>query len=95
MESEEDEQDEDTGELVEDVMAKNVVTIDRQATVNEAASIMASRKCSCLVVVSGDSAVGIVTERDLVRKILALDIDPSKVLVSDIMSNPVVTIGPK
>ena len=59
------------GEGVEDFIAKYVVIIEKEATVKDAASLMASRKCSCLVVLQGDAAVGIVTERDLVRKILA------------------------
>jgi CBS domain-containing protein len=79
-------------EPIEDVMSKNVVTVDRDATVRAAASMMAQRKCSCLVVVQGDAAIGIATERDLVRKVLAADVDPSKVLVSDVMSTPLVTI---
>ncbi len=80
-------------EGVEDVMAKKVVTIDYVATVRDAASLMARRKCSCLVVLQGKAAIGIVTERDLVRKILAVGVDPSKVLISDVMSAPLVTIG--
>jgi CBS domain-containing protein len=79
-------------EGVEDIMAKKVVTIDHEATVKDAASLMARRKCSCLVVLQGGAAVGIVTERDLVRKILAEGVDPSKVLISDVMTTPLVTI---
>jgi CBS domain-containing protein len=79
-------------ERVEDVMAKNVVTVNREATVKDAASQMARRKCSCLVVLQGGIAVGIVTERDLVRKILAEAVDPSRVLISDVMTTPLVTI---
>jgi len=52
-------------------VAKNVVTIENETTVKDAASVMASRRRSCLVVLQRDAAVGIVTERDLVRKILA------------------------
>jgi CBS domain-containing protein len=83
------------GELVEDVMATKVVTIDSEATVKTAASLMARRKCSCLVVVRGSAALGIVTERDLVRKVLAAGINPSKVLISDVMSAPLITTRPK
>ena len=88
-------QDEEEGveDAVEDVMAKQVITIGPKATVKAGASVMAQRKCSCLVVVEGDSALGIVTERDLVRKVLAAGVDPSKVLISDVMSTPLVTIG--
>ena len=79
-------------EVVEDIMSKKVVTIDYSATVKVAARMMAQRKVSCLVVLQGNSALGIVTERDLVRKILAAGVDPSKVLISDVMSTPLVSI---
>ena len=79
-------------ETIEDVMSSKVVTVDRNATVKAAASLMTKRKCSCLVVLNENAAIGIVTERDLVRKILAADVDPSKVLISDVMSTPLVTI---
>jgi CBS domain-containing protein len=83
------------GELVENVMAKRVVKIESEATVREAASLMDHRKCSCLVVARENTALGIVTERDLVRKVLAIEVDPSKVLISDIMSTPLITVFPK
>jgi CBS domain-containing protein len=83
------------GELVENVMAKRVVKIESEATVREAASLMDQRKCSCLVVAHENVALGIVTERDLVRKVLSIDVDPSKVLISDVMSTPLITVLPK
>ncbi len=82
-------------DLVEDVMAKQIVKMESEATVREAAALMERRRCSCLVVARGSIAVGIITERDLVRKVLAISVDPSKVLISDIMSTPLITIGPQ
>jgi CBS domain-containing protein len=82
-------------DLVEDVMATRVVKIESEATVREAASLMDRRRCSCLVVARENMALGIVTERDLVRKVLALGVDSSKVLISDIMSTPLITVSPK
>ncbi len=79
-------------DLVMNIMARDVVTIDRDATVKQAAALMAKKRCSSLVVIRGAMALGIVTERDLVRKILAQSIDPSKVLISDVMSTPLITI---
>jgi CBS domain-containing protein len=84
-----------SSELVEDVMASRVVKIENDATVREAASLMDRRRCSSLVVVRANLALGIVTERDLVRKVLAIGVDPSKVLISDIMSTPLIMVGPK
>jgi CBS domain-containing protein len=46
------------------------------------------------VITQAGSAIGIVTERDLVSKVLAEGIDAKNVLVRDIMSTPLITVGP-
>lgn len=48
----------------------------------------------CAVITQEGSAIGIVTERDLVSKVMAESIEAKKVLVRDIMSTPLITIGP-
>jgi len=72
---------------VRDFMTKGVVTIDVQKTVFEAAEIMTQTEIGDLVVIDGKTPVGIVTERDFVRRVIAkrkaLD---SK--VSEIMTTP-------
>jgi len=55
---------------------------------------MAKRGVSCAVITQSGSAVGIVTERDLVSKVLAESIDARNVLARDIMSTPLITVGP-
>jgi signal-transduction protein with cAMP-binding, CBS, and nucleotidyltransferase domain len=49
----------------------------------------------CLIVVSGEKPIGILTERDLVKKIVAKATDPQAVKVGDVMSSPLVTISPE
>jgi len=56
---------------VKDLMTKDVVTIDLRKTVLDAAPLMGEKSLGCLVVVDGDIPVGIVTERDLVRRVVA------------------------
>ena len=76
---------------VKDFMTTNVITIDVQETVLLAAKLMHQQDVGDLVVMDGGVAKGIVTERDLVRRVMAqkksLD---SK--VSEVMSNPLITI---
>ena len=82
--------------LVADAMTKEVATIDASKRASEAARLMADKHVGCLIVVSspdGGRAVGIVTERDLVWKLVAESFDPSKALVSDVMTTPLVTIS--
>ena len=77
---------------VELIMSRNVVAIERNATVRQAASLMEEKRRGCLIVVFGSQAIGIITERDIVHKVTSEGIDPSKVLVQDIMSTPLITV---
>jgi CBS domain-containing protein len=79
---------------VEDVMVENVVTVDADATVKEAVEIMNKHEIGCLVVMKWNKPVGILTERDMLRRILAKSKNPEKTKVSEIMTTPVITIEP-
>lgn len=78
---------------IADVMEKKVLTAELNASAKDCAKSMAKRGVSSAVIVESGSAVGIVTERDLVSKVMADGLDPSKVLVRDIMSTPLITVG--
>jgi CBS domain-containing protein len=76
---------------VKDFMTTNVITIDAQRTVLDAAKLMHQQDVGDLVVMEGNEPRGIVTERDLVRRVMA----QKKTLdtkVSEIMSDPLITI---
>jgi len=75
-------------------MQKEVPTIEDAATIAEAAKMMVQTDRGVLVVLSHGQPVGIVTEHDFVHKVLAKDIDASKVKVEKIMSQPLVTVDP-
>jgi CBS domain-containing protein len=79
---------------VADVMEKAVLGVDMNENAAVCSKAMTKRGVSCAVITHMGAAVGIVTERDLVSKVLADTIDPVKVLVRDIMSTPLVTIEP-
>ena len=66
-----------------DKKGPDVATIDRGATVLEAAKIMNERRIGALVVVSGDRAVGVFTERDIVVRVLAAGKRPAPVRGAD------------
>jgi CBS domain-containing protein len=76
---------------VRDFMTTNVITIDAQRTVLEAAKLMHQQDKGDLVVMDGAVAKGIVTERDLVRRVMAQK-KPLDTRVSEIMSTPLITI---
>lgn len=56
---------------VKDIMTKEVVTIDTNRTVHEAAELMSQSGLGCLIVVIKAFPVGIITERDIVHRIVA------------------------
>ena len=79
---------------VEDVMVDKVITIEADATVHEAVRIMNKHEIGCLIAVLKGKPVGIITERDMLKRVLAKSVDPEKVTVSDIMSAPLVVGKP-
>jgi len=80
--------------LVEDIMSRDVATTGPDATMAQAAKIMGERHIGSLVVMVDRRPGGIVTERDLLSKILALGKDPAKVKVSEVMSSPLISVRP-
>ncbi|MCW4045763.1 MAG: CBS domain-containing protein [Candidatus Bathyarchaeota archaeon] len=76
----------------EDVMATEVLTLDENTSVKEAAEIMAKEGFSYGIVTADGKAVGIMTERDILKRIVAEDRDPRKTKVKHIMSSPLVVI---
>jgi CBS-domain-containing membrane protein len=80
---------------VEDVMVKHVKTIDANLTVKEAAQLMNKHEIGCLIVGKKGNPLGIITERDLLKRVVAQAKDATKTRVKDIMSTPLTTIKPE
>src|SRR5208283_4612739 len=76
---------------VKDIMTKNVVSVCVENSVFEAAELMSSKQVSCLVIMDGEMPIGIVTERDIVRRVVAKKM-PLETKVSEIMSKSLITI---
>jgi CBS domain-containing protein len=79
---------------VKEAMAKKVLTIGSKSTIAKAAKLMSQRGVGSILVVQKGRPIGILTERDILMKIVGVNRMPSKVMVKDIMSSPVLTIGP-
>ena len=80
---------------IRDVMIKNVITVEADITVKEAANIMNKYEIGCLLVVKGEKAVGIVTERDMLTRVLTKSRNPENTKVEDIMSQPLIVATPE
>jgi PAS domain S-box-containing protein len=77
---------------VSEIMSRDIACIKRDATVAEAAEIMTSRDISCIVVMDGDDVAGVLTEKDLLGRVVALQKDPAKTRMEDVMSHPVTSV---
>lgn len=74
------------------IMTKNPVKIDSKRTIREAVNLMVEKKLGSVMVCKGNSGeiVGILEESDVVRNVLAKDLNPYVVKVEDVMSIPFV-----
>ena len=77
---------------VKDVMVRDVVSIQSDQTVLNAVNLMNENKIGCLVVLENGRVVGIVTERDMLERVIAVSAEPAKTFVGQVMSKPVVTV---
>ena len=81
--------------LVKDVMSSPVITVNEEETVEKVAQLMDKYRLGCIIVTSKDGKpIGIITERDLVIRVLAKNLLPSKLKAKDVMSSPLMTINP-
>ena len=78
--------------VVSEILTSDPVVIASSASAREAMELMASQDISCLVVVDDNAIVGIFTERDILKRVVALNKDPAKIALKQVMSKPVVTI---
>jgi CBS domain-containing protein len=81
--------------FVEEVMTKNVITIEPSKPVKRAAELMDKHDIGCLIVVEEGKPIGIVTERDMLKRVLLQFRDPRITRVSDIMSTPLMVSTPE
>jgi len=80
--------------LVKDFMKKDVITIDAGGSAVGVSKCMSEKNVGCLVVLERAQLAGIVTERDLITRVMAQGKDPLKTKVSEFMSSPLITIDP-
>lgn len=83
-----------TGYSVRDVMTNKPVAVDPNCSIIDAAKIMHTHNVNSLVITKNKEAIGIVTDEDFVRKIIAKGSDFTKKKVSDLMQKKLITISP-
>jgi len=78
--------------LVRDVMSKDLRVVRPDTSVKEVVAVMNKFDIGSVVVVQGDRPVGIITERDILRRIVEPCLDPGTMTAKQVMTSPVVTI---
>jgi CBS domain-containing protein len=81
--------------LVKDVMSSPAVTVEENAPANKVAELMTKHNYGCIIVTTKQAKpAGIITERDLVVRVLAKNAKPDTVKANSVMSSPLMTIEP-
>ena len=82
------------GQQVKEVMSTGPITLDRDASLAEAARVMRDRGIGDVIVVEGDDAEGIVTDRDIVIRGVAEGADPNTTRLGQVVSGDLTSVAP-
>jgi len=80
---------------VKEVMIKHVITCSPETTLQNAVKLMKEKNLTCLIVLENKVPIGIVTERDIMFKAVANNLDGSKILIKKVMTSPIKSISPE
>lgn len=75
---------------VENIMVEDVISISVDATIMEAVKLMNNHSIGCLIVAKRGDALGIITERDILKRVIAKGRDVEATRVSEVMSEPLI-----
>ncbi|MCJ7469118.1 CBS domain-containing protein [Candidatus Bathyarchaeota archaeon] len=79
--------------LVRDVMSKDVKVVRPDTTIKEAVATMNKFNIGSIIVMQSDKPVGIITERDVLRRIIELSLAPETQTARHVMTSPITTIN--
>lgn len=80
---------------VKDIMSKNIAKVPESTSIRKAAEIMTEKRMGVLVVVNEHKLLGIVTEDDIIRKVVGKGKHPQETTVGEIMVKEVINITPE
>jgi len=78
--------------VVSDIMSSPVITLNGEVNVRDAALLMTDKRIGSIVVTERGKPIGIVTESDIIERIVCPCKDPCEVKMKEIMTSPVITI---
>ena len=81
--------------LVKDVMSSPAITVEESAPANRVAEFMDKHGVGCIIVTTKEEKpIGVITERDLVVRVLAKNVKPDTLKAEEVMTSPLITIEP-
>ena len=84
-----------TDVAIRDIMIRSPVIISPNSTVQEAAKEMKAEGVGSLIVLDSGKPIGIITESDIIKKVVAQGGNSKKILIGDIMTSPLITVQPE
>jgi len=78
--------------LVKDIMSKPVISIEENKTAEDAGKLMKRTRKGCLIVTKKNKPVGILSDSDLIKRVVATNLRAKQVKIKDIMSKPLVSV---
>ena len=78
---------------VGDAMSSPVITVDEETNVRDSAMLMTDKGIGSLIVLGDGKPIGIVTKRDVIKRVVSECKDPCGTKIRDIMTSPVITTG--
>ena len=78
--------------IVSDIMSSPVITVEGEANAKDAAILMTDRRIGSVIVTERGRPVGIVTERDLLERVVSPCRDPCETRMKEIMTSPLITV---
>ena len=75
-----------------EIMNENVATVQKDSKISEAIKIMNDRKISCVVIQDRNDSIGIFTERDLLNRVIAKQLNFDEHILEEVMSSPIISI---
>jgi signal-transduction protein with cAMP-binding, CBS, and nucleotidyltransferase domain len=81
--------------LVKDVMSSPAITVEESAPANRVAELMDKHGVGCVIITTKEEKpIGVITERDLVVRVLAKNVKPDTLKAEEVMTSPLITIEP-
>ncbi len=84
----------DTQLTVHDAMTSSVITVDAKTSIAQAAAIMSQKGIGSLIIKSNSEPEGLVTESDIITKVVSMDIQASQITVGEVMTQNLIKIDP-